>query len=118
MEVADVTVPPGAVVIPMIEYAHHNDAIWTDAHEFCPARHATAEGKSALSRHAHLPFGLGARTCLGSNLAPMILKIVLGMLVKDFEVKLSASGADSIKAEYGFEIQPVGPVPLEFRRLD
>ncbi|KAJ6841804.1 SPX domain-containing membrane protein-like [Iris pallida] len=61
---------------------HHDPALWgSDADEFRPERFA--HGVSGACRHpnAYLPFGFGARTCLGQNFAMVELKVVLSLLL-------------------------------------
>ncbi|WCJ22072.1 Cytochrome P450 CYP749A22 [Euphorbia peplus] len=70
---------------------HHNPKIWgEDVHLFKPERFAQGIAKATNnSVAAYLPFGLGARSCVGSNFAITETKIVLSMILQRYRLVLS-----------------------------
>ncbi|XP_028085615.1 cytochrome P450 734A1-like [Camellia sinensis] len=69
---------------------YHETKIWgVDANEFNPMRFT--EVRKQLG--AFVPFGLGARTCVGQNLAMVEAKIVLAMIVRRYSFSVSPSYA-------------------------
>lgn len=117
MQIAGVSIPAGAVVIPMIQLAHMRTSTWQEPEKFCPHRFDSPEGSAAVSSHAYLPFGMGSRTCLGANFAPMMIKLVLGMLLHRYSFGTTASQQGLVPIDYGFEIQPLAPLALHVKAL-
>lgn len=115
MELAGIKVPAKSIVIPMIEEVQHNAEIWENPESLCPARFSAKEKQ--IEHGAHLPFGLGARTCLGANLAPMVLKVVICEILTKFEIDFTAGVHPAPEVEYGFEMQPRDDVKLQLIKL-
>ncbi|KAK1281490.1 hypothetical protein QJS10_CPB22g01071 [Acorus calamus] len=79
------------LLIPIIA-VHHDTALWgPDAHEFNPARFTDGVARAARHPAAFIPFGLGARTCIGRNLALLHAKLTLALLLQRFEFALAPS---------------------------
>ncbi|KAI8548797.1 hypothetical protein RHMOL_Rhmol07G0302000 [Rhododendron molle] len=67
---------------------HHDAELWgADANEFNPMRFTEARKHFA----AFFPFGLGARICVGQNLAVVEAKIVLAMIIRRYYLSMSPS---------------------------
>ncbi|KAI8548795.1 hypothetical protein RHMOL_Rhmol07G0301800 [Rhododendron molle] len=67
---------------------HHDTELWgADANEFNPMRFTEARKHFA----AFFPFGLGARICVGQNLAVVEAKIVLAMIIRRYYLSVSPS---------------------------
>ncbi|KAF8656553.1 hypothetical protein HU200_060612 [Digitaria exilis] len=83
-----VHVPAGVNIYVPVSTVHLDPELWgPDAGEFRPERFAA--GGKAPPPHAYLPFGAGARTCLGQTFAMAELKVLLALVVSRFELTLS-----------------------------
>jgi cytochrome P450 len=56
---------------------HRDPRIWTRANEFVPSRF-----ERALPHGAYLPFGTGARRCIGAGFALTAMNVVLSTLLR------------------------------------
>ncbi|XP_055831050.1 cytochrome P450 734A1-like [Solanum dulcamara] len=69
---------------------HHDAALWgSDVNEFNPARFARGVAQAAKSPTAFMPFGLGARHCIGQNLAIIQAKLAMAMILMRFSFELA-----------------------------
>nr|AOA32958.1 CYP734A50 [Primula forbesii] len=71
---------------------HHAPVIWgQDATEFNPARFSRGVSHAAKHLTAFMPFGLGARRCIGENLAMLQTKLAIAMILQQFSFVLAPS---------------------------
>lgn len=90
MAIGRLMVPKGTSIWIPIATLHHDKQIWgEDADEFRPERFANGIHGACNAPHAYMPFGLGARKCVGKNLAMVELKIVLSLILSRFRFSLS-----------------------------
>jgi cytochrome P450 len=73
VEIAGYRLPAGVMVAPGVGLVHSDDRIYPDAQRFDPDRMIGA----ALSPTTWLPFGGGARRCLGATFAMAEMRVVL-----------------------------------------
>jgi len=109
IQFGDRVIPPGSLVSPDVFCLMHNPKIWgDDVDEFIPERHSP-ERLNAMSNAAWswMPFGAGARLCVGLNFAWTEIKTVLPMMLRKYEFHLPK---DSIHADK-VHLQP-GDFPL------
>uniref|UniRef100_A0A672ZSC0 Steroid 21-hydroxylase n=1 Tax=Sphaeramia orbicularis TaxID=375764 RepID=A0A672ZSC0_9TELE len=90
--IAGYFIPKGTVIIPNVFGAHHDPAVWSEPYSFRPERFV--EGGSCSTR-ALLPFGGGARLCLGEAVAKMELFLFTAYLLRDFQFILP-NNSDSL----------------------
>jgi cytochrome P450 len=90
---------PGATSRAPVEFIicpwalHRSKHFWgEDVAEFKPSRWVGEEAVSALNRRAYIPFGAGARACLGMMFAHTEMSIALGVSVLVLE-KFTLAGA-------------------------
>ena len=76
--------PAGAVVSASISLVHEDPALYPNPKRFDPTRFASRR----LGPHEYLPFGGGHRRCLGAAFAGHQLQVVLGTIVRRYEVEL------------------------------
>ncbi|KAI8330262.1 cytochrome P450 [Choanephora cucurbitarum] len=87
----DTLIPKGTPVNVDINAIHHNKKFWTNPYEFDPSRFAEdGEGttRKAGSGMAWLPFGSGARQCIGMNFSLYEQRVFLSMLLRRYTWKL------------------------------
>jgi cytochrome P450 len=95
--------PARSVLLPIGYFAHRHPAFWTDPEVFDPERFAP-ERIGRLHPFAHYPFGGGPRMCLGRNLAPIVCKLLLVMLVQRFSFTFAPRVPGEPLLDFGFEL--------------
>ncbi|MEU5696176.1 cytochrome P450 [Actinosynnema sp. NPDC020468] len=83
-------VPAGSTVLVPPYAAHRDPAVWDRPEEFDPERFGP--GRKAPDRHAYLPFGGGARKCVGMDLALLELHLVVAMVAQRFRLTPVSAG--------------------------
>jgi cytochrome P450 len=112
-ELASYTIPQGSMVS-VNSYAMHRNPRWfPDPDVFRPERWL---GADKLPRGAYLPFGEGARLCIGNHFALAECKVVLATLLRDHG--LSIEPGHALKLEAGVSLRPSGGMPIRVRRRD
>ncbi|MGB9368796.1 MAG: cytochrome P450 [Xanthobacteraceae bacterium] len=87
--IADVEVTPGTRIIIAPWVLHRHRKLWAEPDLFRPARFAP-ENRGTISRFAYLPFGAGARICVGMGFAMQEALLTLAMIARRFRVTLAA----------------------------
>lgn len=86
----DIRVPKGLDIQVPIAMLHQNPDLWgADAKEFHPERFANGIAAACKVPQAYIPFGYGARVCLGQNFAMMELKVILSLILSKFSFSIS-----------------------------
>ncbi|XP_026854898.2 steroid 21-hydroxylase isoform X1 [Electrophorus electricus] len=80
--IAGYFIPKDTVIIPNLFGAHHDPEVWSDPYSFRPERFLDRGGGSL---RALMPFGGGARLCLGESVAKMELFLFTAYLLRDFQ---------------------------------
>jgi cytochrome P450 len=104
--VGDVALPTDTLVLYSPFLSHRDPVLWPDPQRFDPARFA-----GSRPAWGFLPFGAGERTCLGTHLARMILRIALAPFCRG---ELRAVGGDPTP-KAGLTLRPGGPLVVERR---
>ncbi|XP_047167797.1 cytochrome P450 734A1-like [Vigna umbellata] len=90
VELGKLKIPCGTELLIPILAVHHDQATWgSDANEFNPGRFSNGMSRAARHPFAFIPFGLGARTCVGQNLALLQTKLTLAIMLSRFSFKLA-----------------------------
>lgn len=105
MNVGGFQIPPKALLIPMVWDLHRHPGIWKNPSNFDPGRFAPEESQIPFS---HLPFGAGPRACLGKNLAPPVIQLILAQMIQNDDIELESQELPI--ADFGFEIAPKGKI--------
>lgn len=110
VSVQDICIPKGSKTAIMIYVIHRHPEFWERAGTFDPMRF-TAANRKTIPLGAYLPFGLGPRRCLGSELALSEMTIVLAHLMKHFKIRLH--NPDPIHCLNGISMRPTRPVEVQ-----
>ena len=113
VQVGDVLVPKGAIVICMLRPPGMDPAHFSEPARFEPARwrSGAADGVPSLTsaKRVVMPFGAGPRMCPGRYLAMAEIKMVAAMLLANFELDEVATPGRSEPAErMALTMAPVG----------
>jgi len=73
---------PGTILSPSVYLTHHREDLFEEPDTFDPERFL----RRTYSPYEYLPFGGGARRCIGMSLASFEMKVVLGTLVERFDL--------------------------------
>jgi cytochrome P450 len=84
IEIIGYSLPKGTVIIPSIYLAHHREEVYPNSKQFQPERFL----KKQFSPYEYLPFGGGNRRCIGLAFAQYEMKIVLAIILSNFQVSL------------------------------
>lgn len=82
---ADVVKGTRIIIAPWVLHRHRK--LWPDADLFVPERFSP-ERRAAIPRFAYLPFGAGARICVGATFAMQEALLALTMIARRFRVRL------------------------------
>ncbi len=96
-----VEIAPGTLVIVAPWLVHRHRLLWREPDLFEPERFAP-ERRPKIPRFAYLPFGLGARVCIGQGFAMQEALVALAMIVQRFRPHLVP----------GAYVQPVARITL------
>ncbi|MEW2571823.1 cytochrome P450 [Streptomyces sp. NPDC047070] len=81
-------VKKGEEVLVMLPTLHRDPEVWDDPDTFDPDRFAP-ERMSEIPEYAWMPFGHGARACIGRPFALQEATLVLAMMLQRFDVELA-----------------------------
>jgi cytochrome P450 len=100
VEVAGWLLPAGATVMPSIEIVQHSDA-FADAGAFRPERFL---GESAGGRASHpytfIPFGGGARRCVGASFAMMEMRAIVRTVLERVSLRTPSARDERVKVHH------------------
>jgi cytochrome P450 family 135 len=95
------TYPPGTVLMPCIYLLHRNPDVYDDPEAFRPERFLGREPPA----YAWIPFGGGARRCLGAGFALAEMRAVMQTVLSRVELR-AASSEDERIARRAFTLSP------------
>ena len=109
-------IPRGTELLIPIIAVHHDPALWgQDANEFNPGRFSDGLASAAKHPMAFLPFGVGARRCIGRNLALLQTKLAMAMILQRFSFTLAPTYQHAPMVL--MLLQPQSGAPIIFRQL-
>ena len=85
--IGEVAVAPGTRIIIAPWVLHRHRKLWVDADMFVPERFAP-KNRAKIPRFAYLPFGAGARICVGMTFAMQEALLALTMIARRFRLTL------------------------------
>lgn len=107
LKVRGYTLPAGVAISVAPMLVHQDESIYSEPSQFRPERFL----ERTYSPFEYVPFGGGARRCLGAAFAMYEMKVVLGTLVRWFELELS-SDALVIPTRRNVTMSPSDGVPV------
>jgi len=103
--------PAGTLVSPSVYLAHRDPVTWPDPERFDPTRFLDTR----ISPYAYLPFGGGARRCIGMAFALYEMQIVLATILARFRVR-AAPGVTIRSQRRGVSMAPSDGMPIVLER--
>ncbi|KAG5936901.1 hypothetical protein E4U60_002184 [Claviceps pazoutovae] len=83
---SDIVLPAGTIVSTSTWSMHHRTDVFEDAHNYKPERWLNADEETLRAMEScYMPFGYGARLCLGKAFALAEIKLLLAGVVMEFE---------------------------------
>jgi cytochrome P450 len=89
---------------------HRNPRLWRQPEEFQPERFDRTNAASRQPLGAYLPFGLGARQCLGRNFAQIVMTAIVKAVITRCHLTLAPGYRPSFKA--GVFLKPLNGMPM------
>lgn len=105
-------VPAGTVVVLGLYVTHHTPSSFASPERFDPARWLA----TAPCPHSNVPFGGGARMCLGAPLATQFLETALSLIVPRF--RLTVVPDSHIDRRATLTLRPAAGIPVLIRDQD
>lgn len=107
-------VVPGEIMIIAPWILHRHPAYWKDPEVFRPERFAEEGEASLVPKYGYIPFGGGARVCIGNQFALMEMQLVVATIAQKFRLRLSAG--QSLKPEPMITLRPPEGLKMEVIR--
>jgi cytochrome P450 len=79
-------IPAGSTVFMSPYVIHRRPRLWPQAEHFDPRRFLGESGRR-IPPDAYLPFGIGPRTCIGSAMTEVIMRVTIATLASRFEFR-------------------------------
>lgn len=115
IEMEELSVKKGQRILTQHRFAAIQDENFSEAIQFKPERWLKGSRCPMHNTDAFSPFGGGARYCPGRNLALLEMKMVMSMLLKNFEVEL-ITPYDSVNENLAFTMMS-SPFEVRLRKL-
>nr|WP_041238073.1 cytochrome P450 [Gloeothece citriformis] len=109
VEVMGYTIEPGTAVLGCMFLTHQREDLYPNPKQFKPERFL----ENKYSPYEFIPFGGGARRCVGDALAPFELKLVLGTIMSNYELSLADNRPEKLQRR-GLTLGPARGVKMIF----
>ncbi|CAI0643456.1 unnamed protein product [Colletotrichum noveboracense] len=107
---------PGNMTVAIHQWAiHHNEAYFKDPFSFRPERFLGDAEFASDNRDAFQPFHIGARNCLGRNLAYVEMRLILARLIWSFDLELAEESRDWVGQQKVFILWDKGPLKVHLK---
>ncbi|KAH6972117.1 cytochrome P450 [Ilyonectria sp. MPI-CAGE-AT-0026] len=107
---------PGGTIVSVHQYAsHHSPDHFRDPETFAPERFMGDPYYADDDRKVFQPFSIGARNCIGRNLAYAEMRPILARIVYNFDLELSDEEYDWTGDQRTFIIWEKGPLKIKVR---
>ncbi len=95
-QIGGYVVPAGSEVVMWIYKTHHDPRWFANPEAFDPSRFADPDSLQQM-KNAYLPFGLGARTCIGKTFATIEAVLILATVTQRFRLSLAPKHKVALK---------------------
>ena len=112
-QLGDAPVVKGTRIVIAPWVLHRHRKLWPDADMFIPERFSP-ERRGDIPRFAYLPFGAGARICVGATFAMQEALLALTMIARRFRVSL-VEGAD-VMPFARMTLRPMNGLPMRIAK--
>lgn len=109
VQIGSFPIPKGTLVLISPDVLHQRNDVFPDALQWRPERFA-AQNEKSLPRYSYLPFGGGARVCIGQHFATTEAQLVLSTLLR--QVRFENLNTD-VQPQAVFTMRPDRPVRLK-----
>ena len=110
LELFGYDIKPGNILVGCIYLTHQREDIYPDAKQFRPERFLEKE----FSTYEFIPFGGGARRCIGEALAQFELKLAIATILSRYELALANNNPEKPQRR-GVTLAPTNGVPMIFK---
>jgi len=125
VKIDGVDIPKGAMVIVVTNAIHRDARYFPEPLLFKPERFVGTKapantlpvGAPNGPAFAFMPFGAGARTCVGQRFAILEAVVLLASIIKRFEVSIPVDEVDRVKEHLAITLRPVN-LRLVFKRRE
>lgn len=107
-------VPAGSLIIVPIYVIHRHKQLWVDPDRFDPDRFLP-EREAIQQRAQYMPFGFGARTCIGNSFALIEATAILGTVLR--RTRFEWDGKHMPEPISRVTLRPDGGMPLRVQHL-
>lgn len=109
------SIPPQTLIVMSIYTSGRDKKYFQDSEKFLPDRWIRKDGKGVLKISASLPFGIGARSCIGKKMAEDQLQDTLAKVVGNFNITLG--NTREVKDVIRMITKPSEPIRLIFNKI-
>lgn len=106
-------IPAGTTILIPPYAAHHNPATWENPEAFDPERFCPVQPGPA--RYTYLPFGGGARRCIGYYMALLEIQFAVAMIVRRY--RLSLAPGQQVTPAGLVSLRPAGGIRMHLTRV-
>jgi cytochrome P450 len=106
-EIDGYSLKQGRLAIFSIYNIHHHPDFWPQPEQFDPERFLSDDSR----RFVFMPFGTGERVCIGNHFALLESQVLLGMILRHFDVQLL--NTEEAEVEMAVTIKPKGGLPVK-----
>jgi cytochrome P450 len=107
-KLGELEVPAGALLMCLMRAGATDERRFVDAHAFDPERWFSGPSASSAKRVA-MPFGAGPRLCPGRYLALLEMKMLMAMMLANFEIdSVTTPDGGEAQEHLAFTMSPVG----------
>lgn len=107
----DIDIPVGTTVAINTMDIQHSEKYYDRPEEFIPERWVDKNVK--INPYAWIPFGAGARSCIGQRMSVSEAKVALAHLIYNFDIK--SEKQEELPTAMGITMSPFGPINISFK---